>query len=67
MLVHLNCFSDSAKSDKNGHVKKRLVRKTRLKVQSCKLFNNKYMITSTQITNTEIFVFITVLVKLLEL
>ena len=25
-----------------------------LKVQSCKLYNNKYMIASTQITNTEI-------------
>ena len=31
-------------------------------VQSCKLFNNKYMITSTQITNTEIFTFLAVLV-----
>ena len=31
-----------------------------LKVQSCKLYNNKYMIASTQITNTEIFVFIAV-------
>ena len=29
-----------------------------LKVQSCKLHNNKYMISSTQITNTEIFAFI---------
>ena len=29
-----------------------------LKVQSCKLFNKKYMIDSTQITNTEIFAFI---------
>ena len=29
-----------------------------LKVQSCKLYNNKYMIVSTQITNTEIFAFI---------
>ena len=26
-----------------------------LKVQSCKLYNNKYMIASAQITNTEIF------------
>ena len=26
-----------------------------LKVQSCKLYNNKYIISSTQITNTEIF------------
>ena len=29
-----------------------------LKVQSCKLYNNKYMIASTQIKNTEIFAFI---------
>ena len=33
-----------------------------VKVQSCKLYNNKYMITSTQITNTEMFPFIAVLV-----
>ena len=33
-----------------------------LKVQSYKLYNNKYMIPSTQITNTEIFLFIAVLV-----
>ena len=31
-----------------------------LKVQSCKLHNNKYMISSTQITNTEIFASIAV-------
>ena len=31
-------------------------------IQSCKLYNNKYMIALTQITNTEIFVFIVVLV-----
>ena len=31
-----------------------------LKVQSCKLYNNKYTIASTQITNTEIFAFIAV-------
>ena len=37
------------------------------KVQSCKLYNNKYMIASTQITNTEIFAFVAVLVfKLLS-
>ena len=36
-------------------------------VQSCKLYNNKYMIASTQITMTEIFAFIAVLlVKLLS-
>ena len=38
-----------------------------LKVPSCKLYNNKYMIAPTQITNTEIFAFIAVLVfKLLS-
>ena len=31
-------------------------------LQSCKLYNNKYMIGSTQITNNEIFAFIAVLV-----
>ena len=40
---------------------------TELKAQSCKLYSNKYMIASTQITNTEIFAFIAVLVfKLLS-
>ena len=33
-----------------------------LKVQSCKLYNNNYMIPSTQITNTEIFAFIALIV-----
>ena len=38
-----------------------------LKVQSCKLHNNKYMIVSTQITSTEIFAFVALLVfKLLS-
>ena len=38
-----------------------------LKVQSCKLYNNKYMIALTQIANTEIYAFITILVfKLLS-
>ena len=37
-------------------------------VQSCKLYNSKYMIPSTQITNTEIFTVTAVLVfKLLSL
>ena len=31
-------------------------------IQSCKLYNNKYMIASIQITNTEIFAFIAILV-----
>ena len=34
-----------------------------LKVQSCKLYNNKYMIASTQITNTEVFALVSVLVS----
>ena len=38
------------------------VRLENLKVQSCKLYNNKYMVASTEITNTEIFAFIAVLV-----
>ena len=38
-----------------------------VKVQSCKLYNNKYMIASTKITNTDIFAFIALLVfKLLS-
>ena len=38
-----------------------------LKVQSYKLCNKRYMIASTQITNTEVFAFIAVLVlKLLS-
>ena len=36
--------------------------KTKLKLQSCKLYNNKYMIALTQITNTEIFAFVAALV-----
>ena len=40
---------------------------TKLKVQSCKLCNNKYMIASTQITSIEIFAFVAALVfKLLS-
>ena len=40
---------------------------SKLKVQSCKLYDNKYMIALTQITNNEIFAFIVVLVfKLLN-
>ena len=38
-----------------------------LNVQSCKIYNHKYMITSIQITNPEIFAFISVLIfKLLN-
>ena len=45
--------------------KKQIVLK--LKVQSCKLYNNKYIIASTPITNTEISALIAVLVfKLLS-
>ena len=39
----------------------------KLKVQSCKLYNDKYMIASTQIIGTEVFAFIVALVfKLLS-
>ena len=41
--------------------------KKKLKVQSCKLYNNKYLIASTHITNSEVFRIIVVLVfKLLS-
>ena len=43
---------------KSGHSKAFIY----LKVQSCKLYNSKYMIASKQVTNTEIFAFIAVLV-----
>ena len=36
-----------------------------LKVHLCKSYNNKYMIASTQVTNTEIFAFTAVLVFML--
>ena len=39
-----------------------LMSKFCLKVMSCKLCNNRYMIASTQTTNTEIFAFMSVLV-----
>ena len=43
-------------------------KETPLKVQSCNLYNNKYMIASTQIINTEILAFVAALVfKLLSL
>ena len=39
-----------------------------LKVQSCRLYNNKYMTASTQITNNETFAVVAVLIfKLLTL
>ena len=38
-----------------------------LQGQSCKLYNDKYMIAPTEITNTEIFAFIAVLVLKLKL
>ena len=43
------------------------LRPQNLKVQSCKLYNNKYVIALTQITNTDVFGFMAVLVfKLLS-
>ena len=45
----------------------RLSKRKLLKVPSCKLYNNKYAIASTQITNTENSVFIAVVIfKLLS-
>ena len=41
---------------------KAIFNRAKLKVQSWKLYNSKYMIPSIQIANTEIFVFIAVLV-----
>ena len=41
---------------------KKANRKNNLKVQSYKLYNYKYMIVSTQITNPEIFAFVAVLI-----
>ena len=40
--------------------------KRNLKVQSCKLYNNKYMIVSAQISLTEFFALTAILVKLLS-
>ena len=39
-----------------------IIEELSLKVHSCKLCNNKYMIASTQITTTEVFAFIAVVV-----
>ena len=47
---------------RNASVKRILTIKGSLKVLSWKLCNNKYMIASTQITNTEIFASIAALV-----
>ena len=43
----------------------RVSKNIELKVQSCKLYNGKYMISLTQITDSEIFAFIAVLVFML--
>ena len=40
---------------------RQLINSFMLKVQSCKSHKNKYMIASTQITNTEMFAFIAIL------
>ena len=37
-------------------------KRRKLKVQSCKLYNNKYTIAPTQMANTDIFAFIAILV-----
>ena len=49
------------------HQYQKIFIEARMKVQSCTLNSNKYMIVSTQITNIEVFAFIAVLVfKLLS-
>ena len=49
-------------SPDSGHKKNRKFYLQIHFVQSCKLYNNEYMIAPTQITNTEIFAFIAVVV-----
>ena len=44
------------------HYKTKLLSLSVLKVQSCRLYNNKYVIDSTQITNTETLILLAVLV-----
>ena len=54
-------------AETRAFVNKLLINYLNLKVQSCKLYSDKYMMVSTQITNTEVFAFIAVLVfKLLS-
>ena len=74
--VTISCKKQKTLRENNEKVERRKNRRIRasshkfpinLKVQSCKLYNNKHMIASTQLTNTEIFAFISVLVfKLLS-
>ena len=55
------------KKSKDFTFKQTIFEENWFKVRSCKLCNNKYVIASTEITNTEIFAFIAVLVfKLLS-
>ena len=54
--MNLSLCNNNGKEDISGYSK------TFLKAQSCKLYNNKYMIALTRITNTEIFAFLAVLV-----
>ena len=54
-------------AETRAFVNKLLINYLNLKVQSCKLYSYKYMMVSTQITNTEVFAFIAALVfKLLS-
>ena len=56
-------FFEVLASFKHGRIKINPQKKLKclyLKVLSCKIYNNKYEITSTQITNTEVFAFIAV-------
>ena len=72
LVIHSWCLSFSLTDDcldmlsmKNlviYHLIKKIVFFKYLKVQSCKLFNSKYMIASTLITNAKVFTFIDALV-----
>ena len=67
-LIFLNMID--SKSDETGILDVLEIKmvSSLLKVQSCRLYNNKYMIASTQITNSETFAVVAVLVfKLLTL
>ena len=67
MLLIIHLFQVIKTFPKNDFEFEHLATFQILKIQSCKLYNDKYRIPSTQITNTEIFAFIAVLVfKLLS-
>ena len=58
-MIHLTMKYNNA-CNKLMQQKQNTIYFKNLKGQSCKLYNSKYMITSTQITNTKFFAFIAV-------